>query len=139
VNNRPIIIAFVAVAIGTAYAAISTAEWHWTAFARWGWLPGTLTGVLGGIWGAAMGFFAPRGRGRGIITACGILLLASCVGCLTGGLALLLMGRKWSVWYTWLLPGIFGCIVFGACLSVARLRYQKAEMRRISASDISST
>ena len=138
-NNKPIIIGSVAVAIGAAYGALSTADWHWTVFARWAWLPGTLLGVVGGTWGGAIGRLAPRGRGRGILTACGMLLLAACVGMLAGGFALLLMGRKWFVWYTWLLPGALGCIVLPVSLRAARLQYEAAEMRRISASDISST
>ena len=138
-NNRPIIIGFAAVAIGTAYGAISTADWHWTVFARWAWLPGTLFGVVGGTWGSAIGILAPRGRGRGILTACGVLLLGACAGMLVGGLALLTMGRSWYSWYPWLLPGVFGCIGLPRLLRVTRLRYEEAEMRRISASDISST
>jgi hypothetical protein len=68
-----------------------------------------------------------------------MLLLAACVGMLAAGFALLLMDRMWIVWYTWLLPGALGCIVLPVCLRAARLQYQAAEMRRISASDISST
>jgi len=139
VNNRPIMIGFVAVAIGAAYAAFSAAVWHWTVFAPWAWLPGTLLGVVGGTWGAAVGILAPRGRGRGILTACGMLLLAACVGTLAAGFALLLMGRKWFVWEMWLVPGALGCLTFAGCLRAARLRYEETEMRRISASDISST
>jgi len=139
VNNKPIIIGFVAVAIGAAYGALSTADWYWTVFARWAWLPGTLLGVVGGTLGSAIGIFAPRGRGRGVIIACGMLLLGECVGMLAGGFALLLMGRKWFVWYTWLLPGVLGCILLPVILRAARLQYEAAEMRRISASDISST
>jgi len=139
VNNKPVVIVgFAAVVLGVAYGALSTADWHWTVFARWAWLPGTLLGVLGGSLGSAIGMLAPRGRGRGVIIACGMLLLAACVGMLAGGLALVLMGRKWFVCYAWVLPGALGCIVLPVCLRGARLQYQAAEMRRLSAKDISS-
>jgi len=138
VNNKAILIGFVAVAIGTAYGVLS-AERDWTVSARWAWLPGTLLGVAGGTWGCAVGILAPRGRGRGILTACGMLLLAAEAGMLAGGLALLLMGRRWFVWEPWVFIGALGCIVFPGCLRAVRLRYEAAEMRRISAADVSST
>jgi hypothetical protein len=138
VNSKPIVIGFVAVAIGTAYGALSTADWHWTVLARWAWLPGALLGVLGGTFGTAIGVLAPRGRGRGFLMACGVLLLSACAGMLTSGLSMLVMGRGFHVWYPWLLPGLIGCIVFTSCLLVARTTYQAAEARRLSAEDISS-
>lgn len=132
-------ILFAAVLIAAAYGALSTADWQWTVYARWAWLPGTLLGVIGGTWGGALGIFAPRGRGRKVIMTSGMLLLGAEVGMLVGGVALLLMGRGWYIWYPWLLPGAIGCIVLPGGLRVARLQYEAAEMRRLSASDISST
>lgn len=138
-NNRAIIIGFAAVAIGTAYGALSTADWHWTVSARWAWLPGTLFGVVAGTYGSIASRLARIGRWRNWVMTCGVLLVGACGGMLVGGLALLAMHRPWYIWYTWLLPGALGCIVVPVCLRAARLQYQEAEMRRISASDISST
>ena len=106
--------------------------------ARWGWLPGTLLGVVGGLYGALAGTLAPRGRGRRAVLTCHVLLLSASVGMLLGGLLLLLTGRAWHVWYPWLLPGVIGSWVFGALLAAVRQRYQEAEMRRLEAEDISS-
>jgi len=100
---------------------------------------GAVEGVLGGAWGAAVGILAPQGRGRGILIPWGMLLLAASVGMLAAGLALLSMGLKWFIWETWLTTGALGSSVFFWCLRIARRRYEEAEMRRISASDISST
>ena len=138
-GNKPIVVGFVAVMMAVIYGALFTADWPGTAFARWGWVPGTFVGVAGGTLGGAVGILASRGRGRGVIIACSMLLLAACMGMLAGGLALLSMGRKFFVWYAWLLPGAVGCIVLSVCLRAERLQYQAAEMRRLSAKDISST
>jgi hypothetical protein len=138
-SNKPMIVGCLVVAIGTAYGALSTGDWPGTAVVRWAWLPATLLGVLGGTLGTALGRLAPRGRGRGLLMTCGLLLLAACVGMLTSGLCMLLMGRGFFVWYAWLLPGLIGCAVLPPCLLVARTAYQAAEARRLSAKDISST
>ncbi|UCH35862.1 MAG: hypothetical protein JSV65_05775 [Armatimonadota bacterium] len=138
-SNRPIIIAFAAVAIGAAYGALSTADWHWTVSARWAWLPGTLWGVLVGTYGSIAWRLARIGRGRSWVMTLGMLLVGASAGMLVGGLALLAMHRPWHIWYTWLLPGVLGCTLVPYRLSGVRRDYEAAEMRRISASDIVST
>jgi uncharacterized membrane protein len=138
-NNRPIIFGFVAVAVGTACGALSTADWDWTVSASWAWLPGTLFGVVAGTYGSIAWRLARVGRRRDSVMTCGVLLLGACVGMLVGSLALLAMGRPWRIWYPWLLPGALGCLLLPRHLSGVRRCYQETEMRRISASDISST
>ena len=105
---------------------------------RWAWLPGTLFGVLGGLWGGVSGCLAPRGRARKLVMAWGLVLLAACAGMLLLALALLMMGHPRLLWYPWLLPGAIGIVVFGPLIRTVRLRYQQAEMRRLEAKDISS-
>lgn len=138
-GNKPIIIGFAAVAIGAAYAAVSTADWHWTVCARWAWFPGTLFGVVAGTYGSIAWRLARTGHRRNAVMTGGVLLVGACGGMLVGGLALLAMHRPWYVWYAWLLPGVLGCLLVPFRLSGVRRDYQAAEMRRISASDISST
>jgi len=139
VNNRLIIIGFATVAMVTAYAALSTADWHGTVSARWAWLPGTLFGVVAGTYGSIAWRLARTGRWRNCVMTCGALLVGACGGMLVGGLALLTMHRPWYIWYPWLLPGVLGCTLVPCRLAGVRRDYQEAEMRRISASDISST
>ena len=137
-SNRAII-GFAAIAVGMACGAISTADWHWTVSARWAWLPGTLLGVVAGTYGSIAWRLARKGRHRDFVMTCGMLLLGACVGMLVGSLALLAMGRSWRIWYPWLLPGGLGCLVLPPNLLGVRRCYRETEMRRISASDISST
>src|SRR4051794_31913308 len=70
------------------------------------WIPGTLLGTLGGIWGSLIGTLAPRGKGKvAVLTSLGILLAAS-VACLGLGIMALVAGQPYGVWYGLLLPGI---------------------------------
>ena len=138
-NNRLIIIGFAAVAMGTAYGALSTADWHWTVSMWWGGLPGAFYGVVVSTYGGVSRRLAHTGRRRNLVMTCGVLLLGAWAGMLVGSLALLAMHRSWYIWCPWLLPGVLGCLQLPHHLSGVRRCYQEAEMRRISASDISST
>jgi hypothetical protein len=37
---------------------------RWFDAMQWAWLPGTLLGVLGGLWGSLAGVLAPKGKAR---------------------------------------------------------------------------
>jgi len=68
------------------------------------WIPGTLLGTLGGIWGSLIGTLAPRGKGKvAVLTSLGILLAAS-VAFLALGIMALVAGQPYGVWYGLLLP-----------------------------------
>jgi hypothetical protein len=105
---------------------------------HWAWLPGTLLGVVGGTFGGLAGNLAAKGRSRKAVLAFGATMLGTCAGMLAGGLVLLVMGRPWQFWYPWVLPGLIGSAVFAALIPSLRRRYDEAEMRRLSAKDISS-
>ena len=131
-------IVFAVVVVITIYLVVSTANWQPTDAARWGWLPGTFLGVVGGTWGGVAGSLAFRGRGRQPVMISGTLLCAACVGMLIGGVILVLSGRPWHIWYPALLAGFIGCAVFPNVLVNIHRRYQHSEARRLSAKDISS-
>jgi hypothetical protein len=100
------------------------------------WIPGTLLGTLGGLWGALVGTLAPRGKGKPLVlTSLGILLAASVV-CLALGTIGLVVRQPYGVWYGLLLPGIIGLVVLGSLSPVALTRYRQAEMRKIQARDL---
>jgi Na+/H+-translocating membrane pyrophosphatase len=132
-------ILFAAVVASMICVALSSAHWEWQTAARWAWLPGTLFGVVAGTYGSTAWRLARTGRRRNLAMTCGMLLLGACSGMLVGGLALLAMHRSWYIWYPWLLPGVLGCLLLPRHLAGLRRCYQEAEMRRLSASDISST
>src|SRR4051794_8899444 len=57
------------------------------------WIPGTVLGTLGGLWGSLVGTLAPRGKGKSLVlTSLGVLLAASVV-CLALGITALLAGQ----------------------------------------------
>ena len=101
------------------------------------WLPGTLFGVLAGLWGTLVGTLAPRGRGKTFIMVFSSILGLAMVVMLVLGVALLVTGHPFFEWYAWLLPGVIGIFVLPPIVRVTRLRYAQAEARKLEAMDIS--
>ncbi len=101
------------------------------------WLPGTLFGVLVGLWGALAGVLAPRGRAKGFLMVFASVLGLAMVIMLVLGIALLVTGHPFWVWYAWLLPGAIGIFVLPPVVRVIALRYAEAEARKLEAMDVS--
>ena len=98
----------------------------WYDAALYGWLPGTLLGVSGGILGAFIGYRAAQGRlNRGLLKLLLALITVSALLMLSGITALVLH-QPYDVWYSLLLPGVVGIVVLGANLLVVvkHLRHQ---------------
>lgn len=125
-------------ALAVMIAAVIWAWWpHDGMFAaRWAWLPGTALGCLGGTYGSLIGWLAPKGVGRRPMMAAGYLFVAVEAGTLIAGLAYLVAGLPYHLWYPWLLSGVIGVAVLGPLLPVIRHRYQEAEMRKLESRDI---
>jgi hypothetical protein len=102
----------------------------------WGWIPGTVFGCLGGLWGALGGTLAPLGKARPLVMGLGWLLLLGSAGLLAAGVAALCDGQPYGIWYGLGLPGLIGVVVIGALFPMARLRYRQAEERRMQAEDL---
>lgn len=104
----------------------------WSRFWRWA---SALFGILAGCWGAAVGYFAPRGQGQPVILAVGIAFIAA-------GICSLLYG----IWAAFTLPileaipalvlGGVDLIMFLPLMYITRRRYREAEMRRMQAMDV---
>jgi uncharacterized membrane protein len=103
---------------------------------RWSWLPGTLLGVLGGLWGSLAGTLAPRGKARPLVLGLGWLLFVASLVLLAAGLTALVSGQPYSVWYGLGLAGLVGTLVIAPLLPIARKRYRQAEERRMQAEDV---
>lgn len=101
----------------------------------WAWLPGTLLGCLGGLWGALAGTFAPQGKGRPLILGLGWLFVAVSLILLAAGMTALATGQPDGVWYGLGLPGVVGTLCLGPLLPLVRKRYREAEERRMQAED----
>ena len=85
----------------------------------WSWLPGTLLGVVGGIWGTACGILMPlsrkKGRWIGMKTLRSVyvgLILYSGL-CLLAGLIALVHKQPYGVWYGLLMAGVIGVFALG--------------------------
>jgi len=82
------------------------------AMARWAWLPGTLVGVLAGLWGTLLGVLAPKAIGRRWLMGYGFALLGLGVVFLVLGIVLAVSGWSWDASYGLLLPGIIANFPF---------------------------
>jgi hypothetical protein len=101
-----------------------------------GAIGGSLLGTAGGILGGLAGYLAPRGKGRGFVLGGFVLMIAVGLACLAFGLAALVSGQPYAIWFFPLLCGIIGTLVFGALLPVVRARYRQADERRIAAAGL---
>lgn len=102
----------------------------------YGWIPGTLLGVLGGSWGAMVGALAPRGKARGLVLGSLAVLLLASAACLVAGLVALVGRQPYGVWYGLLLAGVMGVVVLGSLSPVAFNAYRQAEARKVEAQDL---
>lgn len=104
--------------------------------APFAWIPGTVLGLLGGLYGALAGFLAPRGRGRALVLGMGIFIDGACFLMLIAGIVLLAGGFPYDAWYPWLLTGVIGSLTITGVLPMIFKRYRDAELRRMDAMDI---
>jgi hypothetical protein len=102
---------------------------------------GSLGGCLVGLWGAAIGaagdFLVPKGKAKGLVMTA--LLAGAGLGVLVFlfGLAVMVAGQPYAVWY----PGLLlGSLLSGLAIPfvfVMRNRYREAELRKMRADELS--
>jgi len=84
------------------------------------WIPGTVIGIIGGLFGGTIGILMPLSRlkkrllGIRYIKTAYILLLGWSVAMLLAGITALISGQPYGVWYGLGLAGFIGVIVFGS-------------------------
>jgi hypothetical protein len=100
------------------------------------WIPGTLFGVFGGLWGTLLGVLGSQGKAKGLVVGLFWVGLAVAGALLVIGIAALVMGQPYGIWYGLGLPGLLGCILFPTLYPVMKRTYQLAEARRIQAKDL---
>jgi hypothetical protein len=103
----------------------------WFNVDLWAWLPGTLLGVCGGLWGSLVGALAPQGKARTLVLGLSWLLVGVSLILLAAGLTALVSGQPYGVWSSLGLPGLVGTVVLASLLPIARKRYREAEERRL--------
>jgi hypothetical protein len=103
---------------------------------NWQWIPGTVFGVLAGLYGAFTGIVAPKGKARSLVMGLGIFFECASVLLLIAGVVLWLQGQPYATWYGILLPGFIGTLVFSQIFITIPRAYAQAEMRKMRAKDI---
>ena len=102
---------------------------------HWAWLPGSLLGCFGALWGTLGGVLAPQGKARPLVLGLGVLLGGLSVLLLGTAMTALWAGQPYGVWYGLGLPGLIGTLVLCPLIPLVRKRYREAEERWIQAED----
>jgi hypothetical protein len=111
----------------------------WFEPSLYAWMPGTLLGCLGGLWGTLVGMLAPRGRARGFVLGFTWALLLGSAVLLALGVIALVAGQPSGVWYSLGLPGLLGLLVIGMNAFTVYRVYRAAEARKLAAHDLGET
>jgi hypothetical protein len=106
-----------------------------TAAGALDWLPGTIIGVVMGLAGALVGTLAAFRSTRQAAWLLSLLAMAASVIMLVLGIVALAQGWSYGTWYSLILGGGVGCVVFLASLAVIRKRLADDELRRMQALD----
>jgi hypothetical protein len=101
----------------------------WFDANSWAWLPGTLLGIFGGLWGSLAGILAPQGKAQPLVLGLSWLLISLSLLMLAAGVMALASGQPYGVWYGLGWPGLLGTLVLAPLLPLVRKRYREAEER----------
>ena len=98
-------------------------------------LIGGVGGALIGCMGALIGVLGSRGRAKRLVVTLMRLQIGFGVVSLIFGIAALILGQPYSVYYPLLLLGVICTVVPAGLLPGIRRRYQQEELRRMDAVD----
>ena len=96
---------------------------------------GTLIGISGGIIGITYGLCIRKGRKMFVYSMFALVITVSFVLFMMG-LAALFCKQPYYVWYSLLLPGLIGTLLFSSFLPMVRKRFIEIEMRQMQAKDL---
>lgn len=102
---------------------------------------GAAVGVIygagfGGIGGGVGGPLASMGKARGLVVGIFVAGFVFGLALAATGLVALVLGQPWYVWFSFLLPGLIGSLLFGMLTPIIRAQYDKAEQRKLDAAAI---
>ena len=103
---------------------------------QYAWIPGTVLGVLCGVWGSLLGVFGSRGKCKTLIYSLYSVLMICGTASLLLGIAAFFMKQPYGVWYGLGLGGLIVVIVGGCNGFTMRNVYRAAEERKIAATDL---
>lgn len=97
-----------------------------------GWV-GAGVGIVGGLFGSAMGLLIPRGKGRSFMIPAHVAITFAGVAMLIVGVIALAMSQPFHVYFPLLLCGGITAISLGCLLPVTLNGYRASERRRMDA------
>ncbi len=100
-----------------------------------GGLIGSVIGLTGALIGCSCGICVRKGWKKPIYTIF-ISAIAISIALLVTGVVAVYFKQPRHVWYSFLLPGFIGTIVFKSLFPLARKRFIEAEMRKMQAKDL---
>ncbi len=119
----------------------SSAE-PWFPPERFGALAGAFggggLGILCGLFGAGLSWLGPRGRGRRLLSALLAFIALAGAAALVFGLAALVAGQPYPIWYPGLLIGVLALGGAFGMRPLLRRIYEQAEHRRLEAEALRS-
>lgn len=103
---------------------------------QYAWILGAGVGVMGGVLGTLMGVCGPAGKAKSLVFGLywGSLLIS--VACLLTGIAALIAGQPYGVWYGLTLAGFIGSLVLGLNYFTLVNVYRQAEQRKMAAQNL---
>ena len=100
-----------------------------------GGIIGTCIGVAGAIIGSTSWLFIQKGWKR-LVYGMFIIMIAVCACLLVTGIAALFVKQPYHVWYSFMLPGIIGTVVFSSLFLMVRKMFTTVELRQMQAKDL---
>jgi hypothetical protein len=116
---------------GETPGAATGAWWSPSQAGLIGGIAGSVLGLLGGL----IGFLAGRGRGRQLVLGILAGMVIFGFAALAVGVAALLAGQPFQVFYPPLLLGILGAALGGTLRGTVRRQYERIELQRMRALD----
>ena len=100
-----------------------------------GAIGGSAIGVVGGMYGGAVGVLAPRGKCKTLILTFHVLMTVFGTITLVAGIVAASEGQPYSVYYPLLLGGGLVAVLFGSLFPVVAIQYRQADSRKLDAEE----
>jgi len=100
-----------------------------------GGIIGTALGLTGALIGCSCGICVRKGWKKPIYTIF-VLAIAISIILIATGVQAVCIKQPYHVWYSFLLPGFIGTIIFSGIFPVVRKRFTESEMIKMQAKDL---
>jgi hypothetical protein len=107
--------------------------------AKQGAMVGGAVGIFGGVlgcFGGLLGCLAGFGKARKFVLTTTKIFIALGMLLTIAGIAAIICGQPYFIWYVFLLPGIILTLVFSLNFPILQRRYDDLEIRRMASMDV---